>query len=288
MYLGAGKPQRSNIQGPSYTTMTAMGPNQYRSYFVKGKSSEPFQQKAYGQLKRQRDQFHEQTRALIPGRAPAIQPYYRYPNPLPASLPGQVRASVQPHFSYQRPNFAFSRARMPELRRIVTSSPNPSRLPGQAYYRNAIPQRQASFRRLAHAPTGNYGYPQIKQARIGRAVNNRKPQPQTLLTSLTAAATRLVVPDRPEPYDMSWAESVWTAAAPRKGAHAVRSTAHPGNVWVSKALKQWAILVIHYFSFQPFLGFTVNAAKLIWNLKFVAIVMANGVTIHGRRPCVQF
>lgn len=183
--------------------MTAMGPNQYGSYFAKGKSSEPLQLKAYGQLKRQRDQFHEQTRALIPGRVPAIQPYYRYPNTLPASLPGQVRASIQPHFPYQRPNFAFSRAQMPELRRIVTSSPNPARLPGQVYYRNAIPQRQASFRRLAHAPTGNYGYPQIKQTRIGRAVNNRKPQPQTLLTSLTAAASRLVASDRPEPYDKS-------------------------------------------------------------------------------------
>lgn len=219
--------------------MTVMGPNPYGNYFLdahgvpvaKGKSSEPLQEKAYGQLKRQRDQFHQQARALIPGRAPVIQPYYRYPHPPPASLPGQVRAAIQPHFPYQRPNFVVSRARMPALRRIVTSPPNPASLPGQVYYRNAIPQRQASFTRLAHAPMRSYSYPQIKQARIGRAVNNRKPQPRTLLTSLTAAAARLVVPARPEPYDNSaTAESVWPAAAPRKGAHPVRSNTHPGNV----------------------------------------------------------
>ena len=237
--LIAGSPQRSNIQGPFYTTMTVTGSNQHRGYFanahgvpvVKGKSSEPLQEKAYGQLKRQQDQFHQQARALIPGRAPVMQPYYRYPNPPPASLPGQVRAAIQPHFLYQRPNFVVSRARMPALRRIVTSPPNPASLPGQVYYRNAIPQRQASFTRLAHAPIVSYGYPQIKQARIGRAVNNRKPQPRTLVTSLTAAAARLVVPARPEPYDNSvTAESVWPAAAPPKGAHAVRSNTHPGNV----------------------------------------------------------
>ena len=198
---------------------------------AKGKSSEPLQEKAYGQLKRQRDQFHQQTRTFIPGRAPVIQPYYRYPYPPPASLPGQVRAAIQPHFPYQRPNYVVSRARMPALRRIVTSPPNPASLPRQVYYRNVIPQRQASFTRLAHSPTQSYGYPQIKQARIGRAVNNRKPQPRTLLTSLTAAAARLVVPARPEPYDNSaTAESVWPAAVPPKGAHAVRSNTHPGNV----------------------------------------------------------
>lgn len=237
--LLAGSPQRPNFQGPIYTTRTVMGPNQYGSYFAttqrvpvsKGKSSDPLQEKAYGQLKRQRDQFHQQTRALIPVSAPVIQPYYRYPNPPPASLPGQVRALIQPHFPYQRPNFVVSRARMPALRRIVTSPPNLASLPEQVYYRNAIPQQQASFTRLAHSPMGSYGYPLIKQARIGRAVNNRKPQPRTLLTSLTAAAARLVVPARPEPYDNSLtAESVWPAAAPRKGAHAVRSTTHPGNV----------------------------------------------------------
>lgn len=211
-----------------------MGPNQYGSYFAtaqgvpvsKGKSSESLHEKAYGQLKRQRDQFHQQTRALVPGRAPVIQPYYRYPNPHLASLPGQVRAAIQPHFPYQRPNFV-SQARMP----IVTSPPKLASLPEQVYYRNAIPQQKASFTRLAHSPMRSYGYPLIKQARIGRAVNNRKPQPRTLLTSLTAAAARLVVPARPEPYDNSvTAESVWPAAAPRKGAHAVRSNTHPGNV----------------------------------------------------------
>ena len=162
-----------------------MGPNQYGSYFAttqgvpvsKGKSSETLHEKAYGQLKRQRDQFHQQMRALIPGSAPVIQPYYRYPNPPPASLPGQVRAAIQPHFPYQRPNFVF-RARMPALRRIVTSPPNLASLPEQVYYRNSIPEQQASFRRLAHSPMRSYGYPLIKQARIGRAVNNRKPQPQ--------------------------------------------------------------------------------------------------------------
>ena len=200
-----------------------MGPNQYGSYFAttqgvpvsKGKSSETLHEKAYSQLKRQRDQFHQQMRALIPGSAPVIQPYYRYPNPPPASLPGQVRAAIQPHFPYQRPNFV-SRARMLALRRIVTSPPNLASLPEQVYYRNSIPQQQASFRRLAHSPMRSYGYPLIKQARIGRAVNNRKPQPRTLLTSLTAAAARLVVPARPEPYDNSvTAESVWPAATPR-------------------------------------------------------------------------
>lgn len=216
-----------------------MGPNQYWSYFAntlgvpiaKGKTSEPLQEKAYRQLKRQQDQFHQQARALIPGRVPVIQPYYRYPNPPPASLPGQVRAAIQSHFLYQRPNFVVSRARMPTVRRIVTSPPNSASLSGQVYYRNAIPQRQASFTRLAHCPIGSYGYPQIKQVRIGRAENNRKPQLRTLLTSLTAAAARLVVPARPEPYDNSaTAESVWPAAAPRKGAHTVRPNTYPGNV----------------------------------------------------------
>ena len=198
---------------------------------AKGKSSEPLQEKAYGQLKKQRDQFHQQTRALIPGRAPVIQPYYRYPNLPSASFSGQVRAAIQPHFPYQRPNFVVSRARMPALRRIVTYPPNPASLPGQVYYRNAIPQRQASFARLAHAHIGSYGYPQIKQARIGRAVNNRKPQPRTHLSSRTANAATLVVPARPGPYDNSaTAKSVWPAAAPRKGAHAVRPNMHPGNV----------------------------------------------------------
>ena len=237
MSLLLGSPQRSNIQGPFYTATAVMGPNQYGSYFAtaqgvpvyKGKSSEPLHEKAYDQLKRQRDQFHQQTRALIPGRAPVIQPYYRYPNPPPDSLPGQVRAAIQPHFPHQSPNIV-SRARMPALRRIVTSPPHLASLPEQVYYRNAIPQQQASFTRLAHSPMWSYGYPLTKQARIGRAVNNRKPQPRTLLTSLTAAAARLVVPARPEPYDNSvTAESVWPAAALRKGAHAVRSNTHPGN-----------------------------------------------------------
>jgi len=215
-----------------------MGPYQYGSYFAaahgvpvaKSKSAEPLQGKAYGQLKRQRDQFHQQTRALIPGRAPVIQPYYRYPNPPPASLSGQVRAAIQPHFPYQSPQFVVSRARMPALRRVAMSPPDPASLPGQVYYRNAIPQRQASFKRLAHAPIQSYGYPQKTQARIGRAVNNRKPQPRTLLTSLTAAAARLVVPARPEPYDNSaTAESIWPATVPRKGVHAVKSNTHPEN-----------------------------------------------------------
>lgn len=232
----AGSPKRSNIQGPFYTTMTVIGPNQYGSYFVdargfpvaNGKSAEPLQEKAYGQPKRQRDQFHQQTRALIPGRVPVVQPYNRYPYPHPASLPGQVRAAIQPHFPYQRPNLVVSRARMPAFKRIVTSPPNPASLPGQVYYRNAIPQRQASTVRYAHAPMQSYGY--LLTRRVGRAVINRKPQPRTLMTSLTAAAARLVAPARSEAYDNSaTAESVWSAAAPQKAAHAVRSTTHPEN-----------------------------------------------------------
>lgn len=216
--------------------MTVIGPNQYGGYFVdahgfpvaNGKSAEPLQGKAYGQPKRQRDQFHQQTRALIPG-TPVAQPYNRYPYPRTVSFPGQVKAAIQPHFPYQRPNrVVVSRARMPTFKGLVTSPPNPASLPGQVYYRNVIPQQQASFVRLAHSPMRSYGYPLMK--RVGRAVFSRKPQPRTLMTSLTAAAARLVVPARPEAYDnLATAESVWSAAAPQKAAHAVRSNTHPGK-----------------------------------------------------------
>lgn len=205
-----------------------------------GKSAEPLQEKAYGQPKRQRDQFHQQARALIPSRVPVVQPYNRYPYPSPVSYPGQVRAAIQPHFPYQRPNPIVSRARMPArslspywpaFKRVVTSPPNPASLPGQVYYRTAIPQQQANFARTAHGPMRNYGYHGYPQARVGRAVINRKPQPRTLMTSLTAAAARLVVPARTEAYEKSaTAESVWSAAAPQRGAHVVRSNTHPGNI----------------------------------------------------------
>lgn len=183
--------------------------------------SNGIQEKAYDQPKRLRDQFHQQTRALIPGTTSVVQPYNRYPYPYRAGLPGQVRAAIRHQFQYQFPNLVVSRARMPAFKRIVTSPANPEHLPGQVYYRNAIPQRQASFVGLAQSSLRGYGYPPIK--RVGRAVVNRKPQPRTLMTSLTAAAARLVVPARPEAYDNSaTAESVWSAAAPQKVAHAVR------------------------------------------------------------------
>lgn len=217
------------MQGPFYTTMTVIGPSQYGSYYVdahrspvsNGKSPEPLQERAYGQPKRARDHFHQQTRALIPGTMSVAQPYNRYPYSHLTGLPGQVRAAIRHQFQYQFPNLLISRARMPVFKRIVTSPPNPKSLPGQVYYRNAIPKRQASFVRLAHGALRGYGYPPVK--RVGRAVVNRRPQPRTLMTSLTAAAARLVAPARPEAYENSaTAESVWSAAASQEAAHAVR------------------------------------------------------------------
>lgn len=233
-HLLAGAPHRSNIQGPFYTTVTFTYPNQYGGYYRPQavKSAKPLQGNAYGQLTRQRNQFHQQARALIPGRIPLAQPYNRYPYPAsPASVLGQTRGAIQPHFPYQRPSVVVSRARMPAFPRVVNSPPNPASFPGQVYYRNAIPPQQASFTRNAHGSIHSYGYPLTQRTRVGRASINRKPQPRTLLTSLTAAAARLVVPARPEAYDNSaTAESVWTSSAPQRSAHAVRrSNAHPRN-----------------------------------------------------------
>ena len=249
-----GGPHRSNIQGPYYVTTTIIGPNEYGGYYVdqrgipiaEGKSPEPLQEKPYGQPKRQRDQFHQQTRGLIPGRVP-VRTYNRYPyRPLPANFPGQVRTTIQSHFPYQRANPLASRARTPVLQRPVVSPPNPAIFHGQVYYRNKIPQQHAGLPFIAHnirqaGPAfsahkmRSHGYPLIPQIHVGhgRAVINRKPQPRNVLASLTAAAARLVVPARPEAYEnSSTAESVWSSSAPQRVAHVVRSNTHPGNVWV--------------------------------------------------------
>lgn len=214
-----------------------MGPDQYGSYLVDahgipvadGKSPEPLQEKPYGQLKRQRDQFHQQTRGVIPGKVP-IRSYNRYPYPPPpANFPGQVRDSIQRHYPYQSASLLASRARMPALQRPVVSPPNPASFAGQIYYRHAIPHQQTGLAFTAHIMR-SHGYPVAMQPRVGRAMINRKPQPRNILTSLTAAAARLVVPARPEAYENSaTAESIWSTSAPQRGAHVVRSNTHPGK-----------------------------------------------------------
>ena len=215
-----------------------MRPNEYGGYTVDargipvadGKSPASLQERPYGQLKRQRDQFHQQTRALIPGRV-SVRTYTRYPYPVPpANFPGQVRGIIESRLPYQRAKPLVSRAQMPLLQQPVVAPPNPARFPGQVYYRNGIPQQQASLAFSAHMMR-SHGYPLITRPRLGRAVNNRKPQPRNVVTSLTAAAARLVVPARPEAKEKSaTAEIVWSSSAPKPGAHAVRSNTHPEKV----------------------------------------------------------
>lgn len=189
----AGVPHRSNIQGPFYTTFTFTFPNSYRDYYrSKGiKSTEPLQGNAYGQLQRQRNHFHQQVRALIPGRVPLAQPYNRYP--YPASLtgvPGQTRGAIQSHFQLNPHSVAVSRARFPVFPRVVNTPPNAASFPGQVYYRNTIPKQQASFARNAQGSFHTYSYPLLQRAQVGRAVISRKRQPQIPMSSLTAAAAR--------------------------------------------------------------------------------------------------
>ena len=189
----AGVPHRSNIQGPFYTTFTFTFPNSYRDYYrSKGiKSTEPLQGNAYGQLQRQRNHFHQQVRALIPGRIPLAQPYNRYPYPASlAGVPGRTRGAIQSHFQFNPHSVAVSRARFPVFPRVVNTPPNAASFPGQVYYRNTIPKQQASFARNAPGSFHTYSYPLLQRAQVGRAVISRKPQPQIPMSSLTTTAAR--------------------------------------------------------------------------------------------------
>ena len=213
---------RSNIQTPYYLTTPIIGPNQYGSYFfdthgipvADEKSAKPLQEKAYGQPKRQREQFHQQTRGLIPGRI-SVRAYSRYPYPPPpANFPGTRRAAIQPHFPYRHANTLASRARMPVP--IGSSS-----LSSQVYYRHLIPQRQANLAFTARMMR-DHGYPLVTQKPAVHALINRKPQPRNFLTSLTPAAARLVAPAGSQAYrNLEAAESVWSLSAPQPVAHAV-------------------------------------------------------------------
>lgn len=210
-----------------FITTTFFDPSQYPSYDVNahgtpvadGKSPEPLQEKPYGQPKRPRDQFHQQTRGRIPGGVP-VRALNRYPYlPPSANFPGQARAAVQPHFPYHRTSLLASHARRTSvLQHPVVSSPSYSR---QVYYRNLIPQRQVGLT-FTSQMMRNHGYPVVTQAPVSRAMITRKPQTRNVLASLTAAAARLVVPARSEAYENSAAaESVWSSPAPQLRAHAV-------------------------------------------------------------------
>ncbi|XP_068762547.1 uncharacterized protein [Montipora capricornis] len=212
---------RSNVQSPYYFTYQ-FNPNQYDSYYIgvnsipeksDKKSPEHLQEKPYGQPKRPRDQFHQQTRGLIPGRVP-VRAYSRYPET--ANFIGKVTAGISPPF----PNQRVSRVRLPLSLPQVTPSSSFART---AYYRNVIPQaRQQAGLAFTRKMMRDYGYPVVSQAPVGRALINRKPQPRNLLTSLTATAARLVVPARAEAFKNSAvAESVWSSFAPQPKAHAV-------------------------------------------------------------------
>lgn len=183
----AGGLYRSNIQTPYYFTTTIVGPNHYGSYFFNtqgipvadGKSAEPLQEKAYSQPKRQREQFHQQTRGFIPGRIP-VRSYSRYPYlPPPANFPGTRRAAIQPHFPYRHANTLASRARMP-VSQYPMAPPN---LSNQVYYRHLIPQRQANLAFTARMMR-DHGYPLVTQKPAVHALINRKPQPRNLLTTI--------------------------------------------------------------------------------------------------------
>lgn len=185
----AGGLHRSNIQSPYYFTYQYT-PNQYGSFYVNvnrapaisdGKSLEPLQEKPYGQPKRPRDEFHQQTRGLIPGRVSSTA-YVR-----------QDSVANSPEFS----NLRLSRARLPQWKHLVISSPSYS---SEAYNRNVIPQQQSQQSGLAFTirRMRDYGY-SLSQAPVARGLIGRKLQLRNALTSLTAAAAataRPVVPAR--------------------------------------------------------------------------------------------
>ncbi|XP_022790204.1 uncharacterized protein LOC111329704 isoform X1 [Stylophora pistillata] len=188
-----GAPHRSNIQGPFYTTFTFTFPNSYQDYYrAKGiKSAEPLQENAYGQPQRQRNHFHQQVRALIPGRVPLAQPYNRYPYPAsPAGVPGQTRGVIYSRFQYNPHSVAVSRARFPVFPRVVNTPPKAASFSGQVYYRNTIPNQQAGFSRNAQGSFHTYNYPLVQRPQVGRAVISRKPQPQIPMSALMAAGAK--------------------------------------------------------------------------------------------------
>ena len=224
-----GAPHRSSIQSPLYTSMTAASSYPYETYYISqhgfpdtnGKSAGPPQEGPYGQPRRQREQFHQQTRTHIPGRA-ALTTVQRFPV---SRFPSQSRSAIQDHLSYKQVTTSFgSRARVPIIQRPLMSSQYAgANLAQQAYYRSAIRQQQPAFARTAPAQIQGYDYPLLQQTRLARAVMSRKPHPRTILTPLTVAVARPAVPSQPQTPDETYAgattKPVWSTSTVRSGTH---------------------------------------------------------------------